>query len=186
MNPLLWQLPARVPVRLFFAIRPLPDVAPAIENLGEKLARAHRLKGQRIARERLHSTLLPVVGRPPLEDIMARAKRAGARVRSPRFAVSWEWSQSFDCGAGRHPLVLAGGEGLAKLTAFQKRLRAAMAEEGFAVPSGFTPHVTLLWADRAVEENPIAPIQWEVTEFVLTLSPQGLSHHIHVDRWPLQ
>ena len=57
MNPLLWSLPARVPVKLFFAIRPDRDAGAAIQTLGTRLKIAHRLGGHPVARERLHNTL---------------------------------------------------------------------------------------------------------------------------------
>ena len=60
-----------------------------------------------------------------------------------------------------------------------------MVRGGFAVPHSYTPHVTLLWADRSVEEYPIAPIAWDVREFSLVLSVQGWSRHIDVARWSL-
>jgi 2'-5' RNA ligase len=46
----------------------------------------------------------------------------------------------------------------------------------------FTPHVTMLYAERRVEECPIEPIRWMVNEFVLIHSRNG---HTHLARWPL-
>jgi 2'-5' RNA ligase len=60
-----------------------------------------------------------------------------------------------------------------------------MLRAGFGVEQSFTPHVTLLWADRRVADYPVAPIGWSVREFVLTASLQGLSRHIDVARWQL-
>jgi 2'-5' RNA ligase len=48
--------------------------------------------------------------------------------------------------------------------------------------SNFTPHVTLLYDARGVEEYPIAPLAWTVTEFVLIRSLGG---HECLARWPL-
>jgi len=50
------------------------------------------------------------------------------------------------------------------------------------VNTNFTPHVTLLYDPRSVEEHPIEPISWTVSEFVLIHSMQG---HAHLARWPL-
>ena len=58
-----------------------------------------------------------------------------------------------------------------------------MQRAGFAVSSGFTPHMTLMWADRRVEDYPIAPITWQVRDFELVLSADG--DHIQLGRWPL-
>jgi len=48
--------------------------------------------------------------------------------------------------------------------------------------TNFTPHVTLLYDARDVEEYPIEPIGWTVKEFVLIRSSNG---HEHLVRWPL-
>ena len=61
-----------------------------------------------------------------------------------------------------------------------------MMRAGFTVERSFTPHLTLLWADRCVEAYPIAPITWTVRDFVLVLSLPGQSRHIHVGHWQLQ
>lgn len=47
----------------------------------------------------------------------------------------------------------------------------------------FEPHVTLLYDARGVEEHPIEPVFWTVTEFVLIHSMNG--HHC-LARWPLR
>jgi hypothetical protein len=43
--------------------------------------------------------------------------------------------------------------------------------------------MTLIWADRRVEDNPIAPISWPIEDFELVLSAGG--DHIQLGRWPL-
>lgn len=85
----------------------------------------------------------------------------------------------------RHPFVLRG-EGMIELADFRDRLRRAMQGAGFAVASGFMPHITLLWADRCVEQDyPVAPIAWRIADFVLILSLVGESTHIRLGHWPL-
>lgn len=185
MNPLLWSLPARVPVKLFFAIRPEDAAGAAIATLGNRLKTAHRLRGRAIARERLHNTLAAVHDAGTISQNIARATAIGDQLWHRRFSVRYDWTGSFKGGAHGHPFVLRGGQGLEPLSEFRARLRDQMLRAGFAVPQGFTPHVTLLWADRLVEEYPIVPVAWTVREFVLTVSLQGYSHHIDVARWPL-
>ena len=185
MNPLLWSIPARVPVKLFFAIRPERGAAAAIETLGQRLKTAHRLRGQTIARERLHNTLAEVHQPGTISENIARATAIGARLGHRRFSVRFDWTGSFKGGDHGHPFVLRGEEGLEPLMELRARLHDAMSREGFAVTRSFTPHVTLLWADRRVEDYPIAPITWNVREFVLTASLHGLSRHIDVARWQL-
>ena len=69
------------------------------------------------------------------------------------------------------------------LTAYP-RLDCAIASKGLRslAKKDFTPHVTLLYAERNVEEHPIEPIGWTVSEFVLIHSMRG---HVHLGRWPL-
>ena len=50
------------------------------------------------------------------------------------------------------------------------------------VNADFTPHLTLLRDARKVEEQPIVPICWTVSEFVLIHSDRG---HTHLARWTL-
>jgi RNA 2',3'-cyclic 3'-phosphodiesterase len=61
-----------------------------------------------------------------------------------------------------------------------------MTRAGFPVAWNYTPHITLLWADRCVNEYLIAPIGWMVHDFVLLLSLAGASRHIPVADWQLR
>ncbi len=185
MNSLLWSLPARMPVKLFFAIRPDRDAGAAIQTLATRLKTAHRLRGRPVARERLHNTLAAVHDSGTISENIARAKAVGDRLGHRSFTVRFDWTGSFKGGGHSYPFVLRGDEGLRPLQEFRKNLRTQMLRAGFGVEPGFTPHVTLLWDDRCVEEYPIAPIIWTVREFVLTASLQGYSRHIDVARWPL-
>jgi RNA 2',3'-cyclic 3'-phosphodiesterase len=184
MNSMLWSVPDRVPVKLFFAIRPYAEAGAVIEKLGARLKTAHRLRGRAIGRERLHNTLAAVHDTGSITENIVRARAIGDRLWHRRFCVRFDWTGSFRGDHG-HPFVLRGKEGLGPLAEFRESLRARMLRAGLGVERGFTPHVTLLWADRCVEEYPIAPIAWTVREFVLTLSVQGYCRHIDVARWPL-
>jgi len=185
MNSLLWSLPARMPVKLFFAIRPDGEAGAEIERLGSRLKSAHRLRGRAIARERLHNTLAAVHDAGTISENIARAKAVGDRLGHSSFTVRFDWTASFKGGGHGHPFVLRGDDGLRPLQEFRENLRTQMLCAGFGVEPGFTPHVTLLWADRCVAEYPIAPITWTVREFVLTASLQGQSRHIDVAHWSL-
>jgi 2'-5' RNA ligase len=182
MNPVSFQPPSRV--KLFFALRPPPELCPAIERLGTTLQRAHRLQGKITSRDRLHNTLA-AIGHPrrSMEDALIRAHQAGAGLTYPAFPVRFEWTQSFDVRRDRYPLVLRGD--LASLVGFQRALAAQMTREGLPVPLSYTPHITLLWADRPVADYPIAPIGWVVQDFVLMMSVVGRSRHFELRRWRL-
>lgn len=91
---------------------------------------------------------------------------------------------AFGGGPGNRPFVLIGEKGLRRLQSFRQMLGAAMTRRGLRrlANTNFTPHVTLLYDARSVDEYPIEPIGWTITEFVLVRSLNG---HEHLVRWPL-
>jgi 2'-5' RNA ligase len=50
----------------------------------------------------------------------------------------------------------------------------------------FTPHVTLLYDRRCIDEQPIEPVGWTVREFALVLSLIGKTQHVPLGRWQLR
>jgi 2'-5' RNA ligase len=72
-----------------------------------------------------------------------------------------------------------------RLRSFRRALGAALAGRGLRrlAKRDFTPHVTVLYAERNVEEHPIERVAWTVSEFVLIHSMGG---HVHLGRWPLR
>ena len=105
-------------------------------------------------------------------------------VRTERFEVSFDRTASFRGRPDNRPFVLIGEKGLRRLQSFRQMLGAAMARRGLRrlANTNFTPHVTLLYDARSVDEYPIEPIDWTVTEYVLVRSLNG---HEHLVRWPL-
>jgi 2'-5' RNA ligase len=171
-------------VSVFFAVRPPPPFCPKIESLRRTIRRAHGLHGTDIAQERLHNTVASVYHpHRSLKDSIERAREAAATLRHPAFHARFEWTQSFNVHRDRYPLVLRGE--LAPLMNFHQALAVQMARKGLPISQNYTPHITLSWADRAVEEYPIAPLEWQVTEFVLILSISGEARHIILGHWQL-
>jgi RNA 2',3'-cyclic 3'-phosphodiesterase len=166
--------------RLFFAAVPDFDAAARIHRVAGILKRAHRFAGKLVPRECLHVSLL-FLGRGS-EQLLRDAREAVAGVKMTPFEVSFDRTASFRGRPGNYPFVLVGDDTLDRLKTLGHALDAAIAEQGVAgrVRRDFTPHVTLLYGDRAVEEYPVAPICWTVNEFVLIHSLQG---HRHVARW---
>ena len=101
------------------------------------------------------------------------------------FEVSFDRTASFQGRSGSRPFVLIGDDGLGRLQSFRRMLGAALTRRGLrrVANTNFTPHVTLLYDARSVEEYPIWPIFWTVTEFVLIHSKKG---HDYLARWSLQ
>jgi len=169
--------------RSFFAAVPDAGTAERIHRVAGVLKRAHKFDGKLIPPERLHISLF-FLGGLPEQDVRA-ACTAAAEVRMEPFEVLFDRTASFHGKRGSRPFVLVGDDGLQRLTSFRQMLGGAMLRSGLrrVANTNFTPHVTLLYDARAVEEYPIEPISWTVNEFVLIRSLRG---HEHLARWPLE
>ncbi len=169
--------------RLFFAAVPEAVAAARISRLAHVLKRAHKFDGKVIEPERLHVSLF-FLGELSEQSVQV-AREAAAEVRVPPFEVLFDRSASFGGKPGNRPLVLIGDDGLDRLKSFRRTLGIALARKGlrYLARKDFTPHITVLYADRSVEEHPIEPIRWVVNEFVLIHSMHG---HVHLARWPLR
>ena len=169
--------------RLFLAVLPDADRSAEIYRMAEIVRRAHKFRGQLTAPDRLHVTLFPLSGLP--QPVVATACEAVAEMKAEPFDVSFDRTMSFRGRIGSRPFVLTGESGLRRLKSFRRSLAATMMSKGlrFMARRDFTPHVTLLFDGRAVEENPFGPIGWTVRDIVLIRSLRG---HAHLARWALQ
>jgi 2'-5' RNA ligase len=171
---------------LFFAVFPGVDVAAHIYRLAKVVKCARQFGGGLIRADHLHVTLFLLDdGRGSRERIVRMACEAAQEVRMPPFEVSFDRIASFRGRPGRHPFVLLGDDGLSRLRLLRQTLGAQMVRTGlrYLVKPDFNPHVTLSYAEREVEEQPIEPIFWTVDAFVLIHSLYG---HTHLARWPLR
>ena len=171
---------------LFFAVVPGVDKATRIYRLAEVVKRARQFDGGLIRTDRLHITLFLLDdGSGSHERVVRMACEAAQGVCMPSFEVSFDRIASFHGRPGHHPFVLLGGDGLNRLRQLQQTLAAQLAKNGLKhlVKRDFNPHITLLYAEREVEEQPIEPIFWTVDGFVLIHSHHG---HTHLARWPLR
>jgi 2'-5' RNA ligase len=168
--------------RLFFAIVPDADASARIFRLARALKQAHKFKRKLIAPACLHVSLF-FLGEFD-EQLVRIASDAAAEIRAQPFEIWFDRSTSFLGRPGNRPFVLIGDDGLQELRALRRTLGGALAKRGLSrlAKRDFTPHVTLLYADRQVEEYPIEPIRWTVKEFVLVHSTSG---HRHLAHWPL-
>ncbi len=134
---------------------------------------------------RLFLAAVPDAGTAERIHQLARVlKRAHHFDGNEPFEVSFDRTASFRGRPGNRPFVLIGEKGLRRLQSFRQMLGAAITRRGLRqlANTNFTPHVTLLYDARSVDEYPIEPIGWTVTEFVLVRSLNG---HEHLVRWPL-
>jgi len=173
---------ARSSARLFLAAVPDAGTAERIHQVAGVLKRAHHFDGKLIAPKRLHISLFALSGLP--DGQLCAAWEAAMDVRAEPFEVSFDRSVSFRGQPDNRPFVLIGEKGLRGLQSFRQMLGAAMMRRGLRrlASTSFTPHVTLLYDPRGVDEYPIEPIGWTVREFVLVRSLNG---HEHLVRWPL-
>jgi 2'-5' RNA ligase len=178
------------PDRLFFALFPDAQTSRRIARFAERVVRDHRLEGRRIEAARLHVSLHHVGDYPRLRGkFVYAARRAGDAVVMRPFEVTFRAIRSFEGAPSiggkprRRPLVMLGeGEALLDL---HKRLGAAMERHGLTAARAFTPHMTLLYAPKAVPVQAIEPIHVMIDDFSLVHSKLGLTQYDVVGRWPL-
>lgn len=168
---------------LFLAV--LPDAATSrhIHRMAEILKAVHAFRGRLTSPERLHVTLFSLGGLSGLT--VERACQAIGEIQAEPFEISFDRSTSFRGQRGSRPFVLAGGDGLARLKLFRRSLATAFAQRDGLKHLGrrdFTPHLTLLFDDKVVDEQPFGPIGWTVRDLVLIHSMNG---HRHLAHWPL-
>jgi 2'-5' RNA ligase len=177
------------PTRLFFSIFPDPPVAARISRTAWDLRRRYQLSGTPLVTSRFHSTLCACGHRDGISQIVAaKAREAAAMVRAVPFKVSFNCAKSFFGKEDHHPLVLTGDDGVIGLTTLYSSLCMAMRRVGLQPPgsSSFTPHVTIIYDRRRIDEQSIEPVCWTVGEFVLVLSLIGRTKYIPLGRWQLR
>lgn len=180
--------PARPTDRLFFALFPDPATARQARALAEALRLAHGLSGQPLRTERVHLTLCHLgdfAGLPA--GLVDDACRAAASLDEPAFDVRLERVGSFVGRPSRLPLVALGDDGVQAVKRFQARLDHALRRYGVlrGGSGNFVPHLTLLYDDRRVPQQPIEPLQWRATDFALVRSLLGQTRYELLGRWPL-
>lgn len=173
---------------VFFAIKPDAKAAAHVADLARHLSGNLRLIGNRVPPARLHVSLLGVggfYGKCPASVIDDARSAAGAVAVAP-FNVRFDRVACFNGGAGVKALVLTGDEGAASLRSLRKTLHRAMAERGLGhrKRSAFTPHLTMMYADRALRPVSVDPVCWTVDAFVLIDSLVAQSRHVLLGRWP--
>ena len=176
--------------KLFFALR--PDEATA-ERIARDVAAQHEARGlaPRLRPSRIFHITLHYFGYfdgEPDARIVAAAERAAAEVIHPAFDLSFDGFTSWgNERASKHPFVLTGGQGLEGVRALREALIERLVAHGLAAPQpGYEPHLTLRYDKRPAPVWRLDLPGWVASEFVLVKSPQGLTRHDVIGRWPLQ
>jgi len=164
----------------FFAAQPDTDAGDRLVKLGHRLKDKHRLTGRVFGRPRLHVSLLPI---HPGQLNLAHV--AAAEVSAPAFSAMFDQALSFARNTRNHPFVLTGGDP-SNFEILRDALFAAAMDLDMSIRrSSFTPHMTLLYDEKCVSQEPIERIDWPVCEFVLIHSYIGRHRYEILGRWPL-
>jgi 2'-5' RNA ligase len=174
---------------LFLAIKPDEEAARRIYQLARTIKDARGFKGDLIGLERFHVTLF-FLGL--CEDfsgqMIARIHRAAGELKAAPFEVTFDRTMSFLNRRDNYAFVLVGDGGVDRLRAFHRLFGAGLARNGLRrwVHKISTPHVTLLYDKRIVDEQPIEPISWMVSEVLLVRSVRGQQKHRNLASWQLR
>jgi len=194
MTTLQLALPGAEPARasldtLFFALQPDADTAAQIARLASQLRLDCGVHGKLRPTDVFHVTLHFLGGFAGLpRTLIESASRAAATVRLPAFDVQFDRALTFTGRPRNIPLVLAGGEGVAGVAALHDALGRALVKAAVRLQgcgSDYTPHLTLLYGDRAIDERPVSAVRWRSREFVLVRSFFGQGRHEVLGRFPL-
>jgi len=176
--------PARHVDCLFFAVLPDEQTAARLIDVQTHLVNRHRLRGKLMEPDRLHVTLRLVGNYDGLrESVVDEAKRAADSIVMAPFDVAFSHAATL----GGEAFALFRGQGSDALVALGDAIGVAMAKVGLkSSASQFkTPHISLLRAPSRVPEEPVEPVHWTASEFVLIHSLIGKHEHRIKARWPL-
>ena len=139
--------------------------------------------------ERLHVTVHHVgdfAGLP--QGIVSKTCAVASAVCMWPFTVEFNGALSFRGRPGNLPFVLQGDDGVSGLLVLQHRLGRTMENAGLGRANPhYIPHMTLLYGDRFVDDEPVKPpIRWAVHEFLLVHSRPGRSRYNVLARFPLR
>lgn len=174
---------------LFLALTPPAEKLSMIAEHTNRLRSAHSLRGKPLAPSCLHVSLHSLGVHDGVPPILVKAVNAAmATVGVPPFDVTFESALSFANRRWTKPVVLRAGGDLAALLELHRILGEAMIRAGLGrwVTRYFTPHMTLLYDRRIVDEHAIQAFGWTVTDVALVHSLIGRGRHIHLARWPLR
>lgn len=176
--------------KLFFALRPDDETGERIARVATAEHEARGLK-PRLRPSRIFHVTLHYFGAfsgEPDERLVAVARRAAAEVVRPAFDLGFDHFTSWgDEHTTRHPFVLTGGQGLEAVRELRDSLVERLVAHGLAAPErDYEPHLTLRYDKRRAPAWPVELPGWVASEFVLVKSPQGLTRHDVIGRWPLQ
>ncbi|HEV3116058.1 MAG TPA: 2'-5' RNA ligase family protein [Gemmataceae bacterium] len=171
--------------RLLFGIRPDIGATDRLTRLMVRLRNDKIMPGKPVDADRLHITLHHlgdfVDQMPP--SLVPMASLAAETVRMQPFNVTFD-----RVGGTRGPFLLRASDWPAALMEFRQTLSAALVKAGLRsrVDPVFKPHVTLSYDFSDVLEQPVDPISWTVSQFILIESLLDKHQHIERGGWPIR
>jgi 2'-5' RNA ligase len=173
--------------RLAFVLEPAPLVAAQLVAAGEAVGASGRLTGKPIPASRLHLTLHQLGDHATLsQDLIRAASAAASTIQFAPFQITFDRAMTFADKPRNRPLVLLASAADTDLWTFREHLGQVLASAGIARrgTGEFAPHVTLLYDNQALPEQPIEPVTWAVDGFSLVLTVDGRQTSLRT--WPLQ
>ncbi len=175
--------------KLFFALR--PDAATA-ERIARFVVAEHEARGlvPRLRPSHIFHITLHYFGRfdgEPDPRLVALAMQAASALEWPAFDLGFEHFASWGRpGARQHPFVLTGGPSLDGARGLRDALADRLQALGLPVDRDYEPHLTLRYDRHPAPVWDVHLPGWTAREFALVTSPQGLTRHDVLARWPLQ
>jgi 2'-5' RNA ligase len=175
--------------KLFFALRPDEETA---ERIARFATTEHEARGlaPRLRPSRIFHITLHYFGRFEGEldaQLVESSKRAASEVIRPAFDLGFERFASWGHeGARQHPFVLTGGQSLEAVRELRDALADRLIAHDLPASKDYEPHLTLRYDKRPAPAWEVELAGWTASEFVLVASPQGLTRHDVIARWPLQ
>jgi len=176
---------------VFLAVFPDPSTARQISELAMGIRETNGLRGRVRPLSHLHVSLYFLGGCSEVsEKVIHFVGQICEAVAASTFAfeASFDEAISFRGGLDKRPLVLVNrGDGNAKLMKLRQALDTEFSKFRHRGGSNlkFDPHITLLYDQYSVPEEPIDPISWVVDEIVLVFSEVGATKYERPGRWKL-
>ncbi|UIJ45667.1 2'-5' RNA ligase family protein [Sphingomonas cannabina] len=175
------ELPGSAPVRYrpFFAIKPADEVLAPIAGM----RRTYCGEGTPVRSEHAHITLEIFDDHPRRPDeLIAELVAIGNAVE----AAAFELMLDRVVGTVRS-VALRPGRRSTGLALLQRAIHAEVDRAGLKAREGwsFSPHLTLGYREGEAFSRAVAPVAWQVDEFVLIHSHVGATRHEIVGRWRL-
>ena len=182
--------PAPLKYGVFLAIFPDQFTADHIVEQAAEICKRHRLRGRLRPIHHLHISLHSLGGYSavPYKILPFVAEICKAAIANmPPFGITLDRVISFRGGFTNRPVVLINhSDGNAALTQLHHTIGTELSKYlRHSRNLGFNPHLTLLYDQQSIPEEPIDPISWKVDEIVLVCSEVTATKYERLGHWEL-